>query len=247
MKVHPDNWIDCIQGSAEWFDVRLGRVTASRVADAVGMLKNGKSSTAREKYKIDMLTEVLTGKPVEHYVSPAMDWGIENEPVARSAYEVTTGAEVELIGFVVHPQIDRAGASPDGLVGNDGLVEIKAPTGTTHLQYLIDGVVPEQYVPQIMWQMACTGRQWADFVSYDPRIPEDFSLFIVRLQRDEKIIRELERGVEQFIGEVNRMASVLLERRDSEALKVWKSMSEHRPELEATLAGPPRAIIPEMQ
>lgn len=229
MKRHPDNWIECIQGDATWFEARVGLVTASRVADALAMLKRGGSSETREKYKLDILTEVLTGKPVEHYVSPAMDWGIETEPVARSAYEAQTNREVELFGFVIHPTISRSGASPDGLVGDDGLVEIKAPTGQTHLRYLVDGVVPEQYKPQMFWQMACTERKWCDFVSYDPRIPDDFSLFIVRLERDDKAIAEMETGVLQFISEVNDMAGALLEHRDNGALKAWQQMDEAIP------------------
>lgn len=228
MKTYPENFINCIQGSAEWFEARVGRITASRVADALSMLKRGGSSANRERYKIDILTEILTGNPVEHYVSPAMDFGIENEPVARSAYEMYMAETVELIGFVIHPKINRSGASPDGLVGEDGLIEIKVPTGTTHLQYLIDGVVPDEYVPQMMWQMACTGRKWCDFVSYDPRIPEDFSLFVKRLPRDNEYIAELERGVRQFISEVNDMASVLLKREhgNNGALRMWQKMAE---------------------
>lgn len=250
MRRHPDNFIDCIQGSAEWFEARVGRVTASRVRDALTMLKrDGSSSAAREKYKIDLLTEILTGKPVEHYVSPAMDFGTEYEPIARGAYEMKMGVEVEQIGFVVHPTISRAGASPDGLVGDDGLVELKVPNGTTHLQYLIDDVVPEEYAMQMFWQMACTGRKWCDFVSYDPRIPEDFSLFVKRLNRDDEFIEHMEAGVRQFIGEVNQMASVLLERRGGNgALRAWKNDSNPQSQDEPQSEGYqlPRARIPEM-
>ncbi|HEV2521063.1 MAG TPA: YqaJ viral recombinase family protein [Candidatus Acidoferrales bacterium] len=246
MKRHPDNFIDCVQGSAEWFDARLGRVTASRVRDALSMLKRGGSSEARERYKIDLLTEMLTGKPVEHYVSPAMDFGTEYEPVARSTYEMRTEVEVELIGFVVHPSIIRAGASPDGLVGEDGLVEIKVPNGTTHLRYMIDDVVPEEYAMQMLWQMACTGRKWCDFVSYDPRIPDDFSLFVKRLWRDDEIIKMMEDGVRQFITEINQMADLLLERRGGgAAFKMWQQISEAVPE-QGQACNVPRAIIPEM-
>lgn len=233
MRRHPDNWIECIQGDAAWFEARVGKVTASRVADALAMLKKDGSSAARERYKIDILTEVLTGNPVEHYVSPYMDFGTEHEPVARSAYEMHTREEVDLWGFVIHPQIARSGASPDGLVGEDGLIEIKVPSGRTHLEYLIEGVVPEDYKPQMFWQMACTGRQWCDFVSYDPRIPEGFGLFVKRLPRDGKVIEEMESGVRCFIAEVNAMAEKLLEHKSNGALKAWQQMGS----LEQQLAG----------
>lgn len=226
MRRHPENWIECIQGSAEWFNARVGMVTASRAAEAVSMLKNGGSSKGREKYKVEILTEILTGKPVEHYVSPAMDFGIEYEPVARSVYEMHMGVEVEQWGFVIHPTISRAGASPDGLVGADGLVEIKVPLGTTHMQYLDADVVPEEYIPQMDWQMACTERKWCDFVSYDPRIPDDFSLFVKRRLRNEQAIAELEVGVRQFLAEVGEMAERLLRRSNNGALKAWQGMGE---------------------
>ena len=228
----PDNFLNVQQGTPEWLQARTGCVTASRVKDVVAKLKNGKESAARASYKLEVLTEILTGKACEHYVSLAMDFGSENEPLARACYEIDRSVEVERIGFVLHPFIKRAGASPDGLVGDDGLVEIKVPNTTTHLQYLIAETVPDEYVPQMMWQMACTGREWCDFVSYDPRLPSDFGLFIVRLQRDDKLIADMEREVESFIAEVNSMAEKLLEHRDSHA--------ERAP-------GPPRAEIPAFQ
>lgn len=248
MSVVPD-FVNCVQGSAEWFEARLGCVTASRVADALATLKNGASSQKREAYKMEILTEALTGAVVEHYVSPAMDFGIQNEGVARAAYEMQTGVEVELIGFAYHPTIKRAGASPDGLVGEDGLVEIKVPNTGTHLGYLVENIVPEQYAMQMFWQMACTGRKWCDFVSYDPRIPEDFSLFVKRLNRDDEFIEHMEAGVRQFIGEVNQMASVLLERRGGNgALRAWKNDSNPQSQDEPKSEGYqlPRARIPGM-
>ena len=237
MRNRPSNFLYCIQGSAEWFDARVGLVTASHVADAINL-----KSVKRDKYKMELLAELLTGKPVEHYVSPAMDWGIQNEAIARSAYELQKGVEVELVGFVIHPQISRSGASPDGLVGEDGLVEIKCPNTTTHLRYLVDGVVPEEYQPQMMWQMACTSAQWCDFVSYDPRLPEEFALFIVRLERNERAIMEMECGVKAFISEVNVMAGEMLKRKDAAEYKRVVQPAETRDDL----PGPPHAIIPEM-
>lgn len=213
MSKYPENYEpQIVQGDAEWFAIRCGCVTASRVAEALSFLKKGGSSAEREKYKWELLTETVTGKPVEHYVSPYMDEGRENEPLARTGYELARDVEVEQIGYAHHPRINRTGASPDGLVGNDGLVEIKCPKTDTHLKYLLGGVVPEEYIPQMMWQMACTGRKWCDFVSYDRRVPEDLSLFVVRLERDEKVIAEMEAGVEQFISELNAMCDKLLKR-----------------------------------
>lgn len=214
MKKWPLNYVDCQQGSAEWFSARTGCVTASRLSDVMAKLKNGASSAAREKYKMEMLTEILTGQIVEHYVSPAMDFGRENEGVARAQYEIAQGVEVDLIGFCYHPGVKRSGASPDGLVGKNGLVELKVPNTATHLGYLLSGVVPEEYKPQMFWQMACAQRDWCDFVSFDPRLPDDFSLFIVRLDWDEEVIRAMEAEVEKFIGEVNEMAEKLQKYRD---------------------------------
>ena len=191
-------------------------------------LKNGKESAARASYKMELLSEILTGRATEHYVSTAMDFGSENEPLARSCYEISTGIEVERIGYVRHPSIPRCGASPDGLVGDDGLLEIKVPNTTTHLEYLIDGTVPLDYMPQMFWQMACSGRQWVDFISYDPRLPSEYGLFIVRLERDDEIIKAMEAEVAQFIGELNAMAEKLL------------ALKKEQP----VLPGPPKAEIP---
>jgi putative phage-type endonuclease len=225
---YPSNYLTIEQGSPEWLHERCGSVTASRVKDVVAKLKNGKESAARHTYKMELLTEILTGSVTEHYVSLAMDFGTQNEPLARTTYEMFKGVDVERIGYVRHASIPRSGASPDGLVGDDGLVEIKVPNTTTHLEYLIEDVVPEEYIPQMMWQMACTGRLWCDFVSYDPRLPEDFGLFIKRLERDDKLIGDMEREVEQFIVELNAMC---------------EKLREHAHPVESA-AGPPRAEIP---
>jgi putative phage-type endonuclease len=226
----PNNFLDVDQQTPEWLAARIGCVTASRVKDVVAKLKNGKESAARTSYKLELLTEALTGRATEHYVSQAMDFGSENEPLARTTYEIAKGVEVERVGFVLHPTIKRAGASPDGLVGEDGLVEIKVPNTTTHLSYVIGEVVPEEYKPQMMWQMACADRDWCDFVSYDPRLPEDFGLFVVRYQRDEDVIKEMEFAVQTFINELNEMCGKLLKHKQ-----------------DAELTGVPRAEIPEFK
>lgn len=212
MKQLPANYLLMQQGSAEWLAERCGQVTASRIADVMATVKKGESAK-RSGYKMELLAEIVTGDTADHYVSPAMDYGIEYEPVARAAYEMAQGVEVQSIGYVRHPNIPRSGASPDGLVGDDGLVEIKVPTTRTHLEYFLAGAVPAEYKPQMLWQMACSGRQWCDFVSYDPRLPEEFGLLIVRFERDEEAITEMEESVRTFIGELNAMADGLLARK----------------------------------
>ena len=206
----PDNYLEMSQHSPEWLIARIGQITSSRIADVVAKRKRGDGYLkAREDYKIEKLTEVLTGRAADHYVSPAMEFGIENEGLARTTYEMEKAVSVDLIGYVRHHRIPRCGASPDGLVGDDGLCEFKVPNTTTHLEYLLAETIPEEYLPQMMWQLACTGRQWNDFVSYDPRLPEDFGLLIVRMQRDDKIIAAMEAEVEKFIGELNELCEKL--------------------------------------
>lgn len=228
----PANYIQVEQHTAEWYDLRLGKVTASRVADAIDFLKSGKPSAKREAYKMELLQELLTGAPAEHYVSSAMDFGIATEPRARAAYEMEREVDVERIGFVLHPGIARAGASPDGLIGEDGVLEIKCPTSITHLSYITGKLDPiEQYGPQMLFQLACAERDWCDFVSFDPRLPDDFAMHIVRFNRDDKRIAEMESAVEQFIGELNELC---------ERLKVHAA-AKPRPEAPPIV---PRAEIP---
>ena len=235
MNKWPSNYLTIQQGSCEWFEVRTGCVTASRVKDAIAKLKKGGESAARRTYKLELLTELLTGHAVEHYVSLSMDFGTENEPLARAEYELSQNVEVERIGYVKHPLIKRSGASPDGLVGDDGLVEIKVPNTNTHLEYFLGEVVPDEYRPQMMWQMACSGRQWCDFVSYDPRLPREFGLFIVRLERDNKVIAEMERDVELFISELNAMAEKLLKHKHILAGPHLAAVAAHVPVMSAEL------------
>jgi putative phage-type endonuclease len=198
--------LDMEQRSAEWIAARVGKVTASRVCDAVAELKKANGEpVCRKNYRGDIVAEILTGRAVDNYVSPAMQFGIENEPFARAAYEIHKDCMVELAGFATHPRIERFGASPDGLVGKDGMVEFKCPNTTTHIEYLVGGGVPEEYKPQMMAGMACTERQWCDFISYDPRLPEHLQLFVVRFPRDEAQIVELERKVQKFLDEVDLM------------------------------------------
>lgn len=204
--------IDFPQGSAEWLASRAGKVTASRVSDVMAKIKTGEAA-ARADYKAQIVAEILTGKPAEDgFTNAAMQWGTETEPAARNSYEARTGVLVDQVGLVLHPSIERAAASPDGLSG-DGLLEIKCPKTATHLQYLIAGTVPAKYHAQMLWQMACTERAWCDFVSYDPRLPEELQLLVVRFERDDKRIKEMEDEVERFLSEVDAIIEQLRARK----------------------------------
>ncbi|HEX5508450.1 MAG TPA: YqaJ viral recombinase family protein [Pseudolabrys sp.] len=190
-----------IQGSDEWRALRLGKVTASRVADVIAKTKSGYSAS-RANYAAQLIAERLTGVVAESYTNAAMEHGTATEPEARCAYEFYEGVSVQQVAFVPHPTIELAGCSPDGLVGTDGLVEIKAPNTATHLDTLLGQSVPGKYETQIQFQMACTGRTWCDFVSYDPRLPEHMRLFVRRVHRNEPRIRELESEVTAFLAEI---------------------------------------------
>ena len=198
------------QQTPEWFAQRAGKVTASRVADVMAKVKSGEAA-GRANYRAQLVAERLTGTAAESYSNTAMQWGTDTEPYARMAYEAATGNLVLETGFVLHPDIGFSGASPDGLIGNDGLVEIKCPNTATHIDYLLAATVPEKYKPQMAWQMACTGREWCDFISYDPRLPEDLRLFTVRYKREEDYIEELEAAVVQFLKEVDETVLQLTE------------------------------------
>jgi hypothetical protein len=132
-----------------------------------------------------------------------MQWGTEQEPYARAAYETLKGVLVKEVGFVPHPTIPNSGASPDGLVDDDGLVEIKCPFTATHLEFLTTGIVPEKYMLQMQWQIACTGREWCDYVSYDPRLPERMAISIQRVNRDFTLINNIENEVRTFLSELD--------------------------------------------
>lgn len=190
------------QGSVEWLAARCGLVTASRIADVMAEGKGGKPSATRARYMGELIAETLTGQPAEGFQSADMQRGTELEPAARREYEARTGRIVTEVGLVLHPEL-RAGASPDGLVDADGLVEIKCPRTHTHIDYLLAGKPPADYVPQMAWQCACTGRAWVDFVSFDPRMPERLSLFVVRYTPPAEYLRELTEGVRAFVAEMD--------------------------------------------
>jgi len=189
------------QRTEEWFAARCGKVTASRVADIIAKTKTG-YSTSRENYLAQLVCERMTGKPAESYSNSAMQWGTDQEPFARAAYEAAKDVLVDEVGFITHPTIAMAGASPDGYVNEFGLVEIKAPQTATHIQTLLDGIVPTKYITQMQWQMACTQRQWCDFVSFDPRMDEGLQLFIKRVEYDPIYVAQLEKEVINFLMDV---------------------------------------------
>ncbi len=196
------------QGTPEWHAQRLGKATASRIADIIAKTKTGPSAM-RANYLAELVAERLTGVAAEKYTNGAMEWGTEKEAEARSVYEACIGIAVQSAGFVDHPQIAMSGASPDGYVGDDGLVEVKCPNTATHIDTLLGKTVPGKYVTQMQWQMACTGRKWCDFVSYDPRMPEALRLFVKRVERDDALIAELEAEVMKFLWEVAAKVAAL--------------------------------------
>jgi putative phage-type endonuclease len=190
------------QRSEEWFAARCGKATGSRIADIVAKTKSG-YSTSRANYMAQLVVERMTKAVAESYSNSAMEWGVEQEPFARAAYEAHVGVLVDEVGMVDHPTVAMSGASPDGLVNEDGLVEIKCPNTATHIETLLGGESPKKYYDQMQWQMACTGRQWCDFVSFDPRMPEGLQLFVKRVERDAEYIAELESEVATFLKEVS--------------------------------------------
>ena len=196
------------QRTDEWFASRLGKATASRIADIIAKTKTGPSAS-RENYAVQLVLERITQSKGESYSNAAMQWGTETEPLARQAYELKRGLFVDEVGFIDHPTIANSGASPDGLVGTDGLLEIKCPNSATHMETLVTRKIPQKYIPQMTWQMACTGRSWCDFVSFDPRFPEHLQIFIERIEYDPTYVRMLELEVTQFLDEVEKKVEIL--------------------------------------
>ncbi len=204
--------IDFPQGSLEWLQSRAGRVTASCIVNVLAKIKTGEAA-ARRDYKAQLVAEILTGVPQgDTYINAEMQFGLDTEPAARAAYEAQEGVLVDQVGLVVHPRIERAAASPDGLVGDSGLVEIKCPKVATHLTYLLDGTVPSKYQPQMLWQMACAEREWFDFVSFRPDLPPELQLFKVPFPRDDRRSLEMEAEVSVFLQETDALVTKLRER-----------------------------------
>lgn len=196
------------QRTEAWHAQRLGKVTASRVADLMARTKTGYGAS-RANYAAELLCERLTGERAESFTSAAMAWGTDTEPQARAAYAFLTDADVVEVGFIDHPSIPMFGASPDGLVGETGLVEIKCPNTATHIDTLLSEAVPGKYLTQMQVQMACTGRAWCDFVSFDPRLPADLQLWVKRVPRDDEAIRAIEAEVQAFLSELDAKVEAL--------------------------------------
>ena len=201
---------DLKQGTDEWRQARLGKVTASRIADVMAKTKTGWGAS-RGNYLAELVAERLTGVPTEGFKSAAMEWGNQYEADARDLYQFMKGFDVVNVGMIPHPTIADAGASPDGLVGDDGLIEIKCPQTKTHIDTLLSETVPSRYGLQMQWQMACTGRKWCDFVSYDPRMPTRLQLLIIHVPRDDELIATLEDAVNKGVQEVEEIISELSE------------------------------------
>jgi putative phage-type endonuclease len=198
-----------VQGTDEWFAARIGKVTASRVADVIAKTKTGYSSS-RDNYMAQLICERLTNQKGESFTNAAMQHGTETEPLARAAYEALKDVLVDEVGFIPHPKILMAGASPDGLIGDNGLLEIKCPNTATHIDTLLSETVPGKYNTQMQFQMACTDREWCDFVSFDNRLPTELQLFVKRVPRDNVFIRLIEGEIVQFIAELDDKINKLM-------------------------------------
>ena len=196
------------QGTDGWLSERAGKVTASKIADVMAKTRNGYGA-GRANYMAQLVTERLTGLPTQGFVNDAMRWGTETEPQARAAYALETGHSVTETGFVPHPTIKQCGASPDGLVEADGLLEIKCPNSATHIDTLRGAAIDRKYILQMHWQLICTGRQWCDFVSFDPRMPEAMQMHIQRVELDDALATEITSEVETFLAELNETVADL--------------------------------------
>lgn len=207
---------DISQGSEAWFAQRLGKVTASRIKDVMAKTKSGPAAT-RKNYMMELLCQRLTGSREEGFTSGAMQRGIELEPLARAAYEIRTGEIVQESGFVVHPKYEGTGASPDGFVGDNGLIEIKCPNTAQHIACIQSGKYDDKYFWQMQHQMECTGRDWCDFVSFDDRLPEPLQMVVVRLERDDQAISEMMDEILLFLGELAALESEMTNRMEQAA------------------------------
>lgn len=204
------------QRSEEWFAARAGKVTASCIYKVMAKIKSGEAAD-RRNYRAQLVTERLTGSVEQGFTNAAMQWGVDTEERARAAYEFREGNDVTEIGFVDHPSIGMAGASPDGLVGSVGLIEVKCPNSATHIETLRGSKIDQKYLYQMQWQMACTERHWCDFVSYDPRLPLEMQVHVERVKRDADLIGEIEAEVCKFLGEVDEAVADLRARYMKEA------------------------------
>lgn len=200
--------LDLEQGSEGWKRARMGKVTASRIHEVMAKTKVGYSAM-RANYAADIIAERLTGVPSEKFTNAAMEWGTEHEAEARALYIFMTGAKVSEVGLVMHPTIDASCASPDGLVGDAGLIEIKCPNTATHIETLLGSPIDGKYLKQMQWQMRCTDRHWCDFVSFDPRMPGEMQLHVQRITRNDAEICEMEGETVKFLAEIDAKLAAL--------------------------------------
>lgn len=200
--------VELVQGTDEWRLARCGSLGASRVADALAKTKSGWGAS-RDNLIAELVAERLTGTPAEGFTNAAMQWGTATEPFARAAYEFRTDASVMEVGLVRHPRIKGTHASPDGLVGDDVMLEIKCPQTATHIATLRGGSIPGKYVTQMQWQLCCAERDYCDFVSFDPRMPEHMRFFVKRLNRNDVLIAQMEKDVATFLAEVDETIAAL--------------------------------------
>ncbi len=201
------------QRTAEWFQARLGKVTASNVYNVLSKTAKGLPTSKYEDYKTKLMTERLIEEISQSYTTPAMQWGIAYEENALREYEFIYDAEVTRCGFIPHPKMKMAGASPDGLIGEDGLIEVKCPQSTTHLRFFMYDEIKPEYIAQMQFQMACTGRKWCDFISYNPNFvgkSTGLRMKVKRVLRDEKHIEEINKAVEIFLGEIEQEMQKIL-------------------------------------
>lgn len=195
------------QGTEEWLALRLGKVTASKLSDVIAKGRGNAPSKTRESYMLQLAAEIVTGAPQDTFTNAAMEWGNECEPQARSMYEFDSGNDVDQVAFVIVD--DHFGVSPDGMIGNDGLLEIKCPKTTTQLDRYLKGIFPAAYKAQVQGQLLATEREWCDFVSFDPRINTEAQYFSVRAYRDEPYIKTLQSGIESFVSELKELLAKL--------------------------------------
>jgi putative phage-type endonuclease len=196
------------QRTEQWMQARCGKLTASRIADAMARTKSGWGAS-RANIRAEIVCERLTGTPTEGFCNAAMQWGTDTEPQARAAYEFLCNATVEQVGFIDHPDIPMSGCSPDGLVGERGLIEIKCPNTASHIDTILSNAIPDKYRKQMLWQMECTGRDWCDYVSFDPRLPAEMQLYVQRVMRDDKELKVLRDDAVLFLVEVAQMEDEL--------------------------------------
>lgn len=210
--------VACVdQHSPEWLQARTGKITASRIVDVLDFGAKGKESAKRKNYRGEIVAERVSGSAEEHHVSAPMMWGTEMEPHARAYYGLEMACEVDEVGLVLHPFFDFAGGSPDGLVDDDGGVEIKCPKTTTHIEWMTAGVIPEKHVPQCLWNMVVTERKWWDFVSFDPRMPRGLRFFTQRMYRDSAAVAAVEAQVIKFNAEAEDAVSKIMSMKASAA------------------------------